>query len=359
MKIIHRYVLSQFLKVWLPTLTAFTGIYMVVDFFEKIDNFLESGLTLARAGQYFLYTLPTVVFQMAPVAVLVGILISVGLLARNSEVVAFKAGGVSIAGLSAPLVVASIFISGLMFIISETIIPDASTRANAIWNVEVEKDAAAGSTIQKNIWFRSAGGVFHFDSLDMEHDLLQGVSCFYFGGGFKLKRRIEAESGRRVDGEWELSHGQVKTFLSQGEISLKNFDRETFDLPKTPGNLGLKNRSADEMSTRELWAGVNRMEAEGYDSLRRRVELQMKFSFPFICVIMAFLGLPIAFWKEKGGGIALGIAAGIGLSFAYLVVLGLSRALGYSGLLSPVGAAWLPNLLFMSLGLFLFSRVRQ
>ncbi|MFH1136752.1 MAG: LPS export ABC transporter permease LptG [Pseudomonadota bacterium] len=359
MKIIHRYVLAQFLKIWLLALLSFTSIYLVVDFFEKIDNFLESGLSLGRAIQFFIASAPFVVFQMAPVAVLVGVLIAVGLLARDSEIVAMKAGGISLAGLSAPLVLAALAISALMFLLSETVIPETSTKANAIWNVEVEKDAAAGSRIKRDIWLRASGGIFHFEAYDQDRERLEGVSGFFFGKGFRLEKRIVAESARPVDGKWELFRGQVKTFGPPGDIRLESFDRRAVDLPPAPQNYDLKNRSADEMSSRELWVGVNRMAAEGYDSLRHRVEFQMKFSFPFICVVMAFLGLPIAFWKEKGGGIALGIAAGIGLSFAYLVVLGLSRALGYAGLLAPLAAAWLPNLLFLTLGLFLFSQVRQ
>jgi lipopolysaccharide export system permease protein len=74
---------------------------------------------------------------------------------------------------------------------------------------------------------------------------------------------------------------------------------------------------------------------------------------------MTLIGLPIAFWKEKGGGIALGIGVGIGLSFVYIVFLGLSRSLGYSGLLPPLAAAWMPNIIFALLGLFLFTHVRQ
>ncbi len=156
-----------------------------------------------------------------------------------------------------------------------------------------------------------------------------------------------------------LYDGVVKTYGGGSDIKVHRFTREKKSLPDLPERFAQVNRASEEMSATELSVWIKQMETEGYDPLRYVVDLKLKYSFPFICVIMAIIGLPIAFWKEKGGGIALGIGVGIGLSFVYLVFLGLSRSLGYSGALPPVMAAWLPNVLFTVLGVYLFTYVRQ
>ncbi|MFH1091533.1 MAG: LptF/LptG family permease, partial [Pseudomonadota bacterium] len=200
---------------------------------------------------------------------------------------------------------------------------------------------------------------YYFKLFDRRNHTLEGVHVYKLSHQFRLSQRIEARTAVRTDGEWLFRDGLTKKYLPDGNFTVQHFDRQAMDLPEVSGSFVQTERSADEMGLRELTNWIRQMKAEGYDPLRYQVELHLKLAFPFICTIMTVIGLPIAFWKEKGGGIALGIGAGIGLSFVYLVVLGLSRALGYSGLLPPAAAAWLPNVLFILLGLYLFTYVRQ
>jgi lipopolysaccharide export system permease protein len=357
--IISRYILSAFLRVLALTTAGFVLVYLVVDFLEKIDNFLEVGLGMDRAAYFFLLSIPSIVFYMTPVAVLVAVLISLGLKARHSEIVAFKAAGVSLFRLSRPIVIAAFGVSGAMFLLSEMVIPNTSSVVNTIWDVEVEQSGDRLENVRRNIWIKADDVIIHVNKYYRNDDRIEGVSLFRFAGDFNLENRIEAASASRTGDRWRLIDGIDKRYLSGGRIHVDHFREMAVDLPPLPDDLGLVERSADEMSSRELVQWIEHMEMGGYDPMRYRVDLQMKYSFPFICVIMVLIGLPIAFWKEKGGGIALGVGVGIGLSFIYLVVLGLSRALGYSGALPPVAAAWVPNAMFTILGLLMFTHVRQ
>lgn len=358
MNIASRYLLKEFGRVLFLTITTFILIYFIVDFLERIDNFVEAGVPLTRVAFFFLMTIPSILFNLTPVGILVSVLISLGLLARNSEIVAFKAAGVSVFRLAMPIFLASILISVLLFVMADTLIPYTSARVNHIWNIEVEKQKEE-THIRQNVWIRAPGGVFNFRVYDERNRTIEGVRIFYFDKDFHLIKRIEAAYGRLGENSWTLRDGITKEYLPDGEIKVRQFDREEVDLPDMPEEIAQTQRASEEMSSRELSAWIKRMESDGYDPLRYQVDLQLKYSFPFICAIMAIIGLPIAFWKEKGGGIALGVGVGIGLSFAYLVFLGLSRSLGYSGLLPPAAAAWLPNMLFSLLGFYLFTHVRQ
>ncbi|MFH1090189.1 MAG: LptF/LptG family permease, partial [Pseudomonadota bacterium] len=139
MSIISRYLLREFGRILLFSLTGCVLVFLIVDFLEKIDNFMDAGIPLARVAWYFLLNIPWVFFNMAPVAVLVATLISLGILARHSEIVAFKAAGVSLFRLSLPILLASMLISVLMFVLSDTVIPKTSAGVNSIWTTEVEK----------------------------------------------------------------------------------------------------------------------------------------------------------------------------------------------------------------------------
>ena len=359
MKIYSRYILTEFTRILGLTLTGFVLIFLIVDFMEKIDNFMEAGLPITKTFYFFLLTIPSVIFYVAPVAVLVAVLVSLGLMARSSEIVAFKASGLSLYRLSVPIALAAIGISMAMFLISDLVIPDTAARVNTIWNLEVEGDAQAASNIRRNVWLKSDKGIYYFKMYDRANLFAEGVSIFLFDDHFVLKKRIEAAAAHIKDGQWELLDGLSKDYDEAGQIEARPFAALIQPLPALPKEAGTTDRASEEMSAEELSDWIGHMESGGYDPLRYLVDLQIKFSFPFICAIMAIIGLPIAFWKEKGGGIALGIGVGLGLSFVYLVLIGLSRAMGYAGLLPPLIAAWLPNLIFILLGCYLFTYVRQ
>jgi lipopolysaccharide export system permease protein len=158
----------------------------------------------------------------------------------------------------------------------------------------------------------------------------------------------------------------VKTYHGLEGGGPKRYSYETSEeyrlggVPEPPPGLGRKSElNSDELTVGELSANIRLLQAEGFSPLRQVVDLNFKFSRPFTTLIMVIVGLPIGFWREKGGSIAMGLVPGLLLSFAYLVTLELSRTIGYAGYLPPFLAAWLPNCFFLLLGVYLFSYVRQ
>lgn len=358
MKLIHRYLLTEFLRYLGLVLLTFILVFLLVDFLEKIDNFLEAGVHLPRVLHYYLLLIPSIVFNLAPVAVLVSVMITVGLMARRSELVALKASGVSLFTVSLPFVMTALAISLLLFGLSETVIPYTSVKTNSIWNIEVEKKQDASTGRFKNVWFKGGGMIGNFQVYDRPGKKLEGIGLYLFDPGFQLTERVEANEGRAVGDRWEFQKGLIKKYDKEGRYSVQPFQQAFFDLPELPEDVSRVTRAPEEMSFEGLWSYARRVRAEGHDPIRSYVNLNMKVAFPFISLVMVLLGLPIAFWREKGGGIPLGIGAGIGLSFIYLVFLGLARSMGYIGFLPPTVAAWLPNVFFILLGLFMFTLVR-
>ncbi len=359
MRIISRYLLFEFLRVLILATVFFLAVFFVVDFIEKIDNFLEAGVAVPRVLYYYLMLIPSLLFYMAPVAVLVSLLISLGLLARRSEIVVMKASGISLTRLSLPFLLVTLLISLLLFILSDTVIPRTAAVVNQIWEVEVEKHGGEEGRIHRSFWLRESGAFYHIQYHKEGDPFALGVKVYFINDRFKLARRVEAERVEQRDGAWVFLKGLIKETNAQGEIQIRPFEEDVFPFPSLDREFVQTPKAVDELSAAQLDDRIDRMAAEGHDPIRYIVDLHFKYSFPFICAIMAVIGLPIAFWKEKGGGVALGIGVGIGLSFIYLVFLGLARSLGYSGALPPVAAAWLANLVFSVLGLYLFTHVRQ
>jgi len=364
MSIISRYLAASFFKTWAMALAGFLVLYTAIDFLEKIGDFMGKNVGLKTILLFFAAQLPKVVVLMVPVATLVGVLITLAILARASEIVAFKAGGVSLFRLSAPIVASSLVICAGVFLLSDVVSPRTTAVANSIWQGKI-KERLDTSTMVRDVWLKDVRLIQHFASYDEATGEVLGITLVFTDDDMYLARRVEAESGRFVQGRLVLKEAEEKIYeqTADGPVRSFKFSRHPElvldDWPAPPPGFGRVDQNSDELSAAQLWRAIDRLRAEGFNPVKQRVDLQFKFSFALLSFIMVVVGLPIGYWKEKGGSIALGLAAGLVLSFAYLITMELARSLGYAGLLPPVVAAWLPNLLFLLLGAYLFSYVRQ
>jgi lipopolysaccharide export system permease protein len=295
---------------------------------------------------------------MTPVAALVATIVTLNLMARHSEIVAFKAGGVSLFRLSRPLLAAGLGLSLVSFALAEGLAPRATAAANKTWE-EVRRGHQA-STVVTDLWMKGVHLVEHIERYDEADGTASGLTIFFTGGGQTATRRLSAERGRFADGRLELENvldktygpGRTFTLTQSGALTLENW-------AAPPPGLSRADTASEEMNFLELRRSIQRLSAEGFGPVRQRVDLNMKFSLALLPLVMVLVGLPLGFWREKGGSAALGICLGLAGSFLYLIAMELARSLGYAGLLPPVAAAWLPNVLFALFGAWLFSFVRQ
>jgi len=142
MQIIQRYLILEVLKTFAVVLSVSVGIYLVVDFFEKVDDFLEVGVTVLQALPFFFLRLPFVVSQVLPIGVLLAILIVLGLMTRNNELLALQSGGVSKTYLLLPLQALGLGFALLTFFLAEVLVPITMTRANEMWRVKTEEQVS-------------------------------------------------------------------------------------------------------------------------------------------------------------------------------------------------------------------------
>ncbi|MDR1487242.1 MAG: LptF/LptG family permease [Deltaproteobacteria bacterium] len=367
MSIISRYLAGLFFKHLALCLTGFLTLYIVVDFVEKISEFISQEIPLSAIMLYFVAQIPNVLILLAPVATLASVLITLVLLARNSEIVAFKGSGVSLFRLSRPLIFSALLLSVIIFLIGNLITPITSKIVNEIWEGRVRNTRTLDSAqLVKDVWIKDVRLFEHFDTYDEAKSLAFGVTILLLDEELNLWRRLEGERGFFSPYGLRLFGVKEKVYLPQTDQRPKSFQLNVSDEvfmaghPIPPPGLGRHaDQRTEEMNFYALAAAISNLEAEGFNPLRQLVDLNFKFSNPFISLIMVFVGIPIGFWREKGGSIALGLVLGLTLSFFYLVTQEISRTMGYAGFLPPFMAAWLPNCFFCLIGLYFFSYVRQ
>jgi lipopolysaccharide export system permease protein len=367
MSVISRHLTLLFLKHLGICLAGFASLYLVVDFIEKISEFVTREIPLGVVATYFAAQVPGVVVLLVPVAALASCLITLVLLARNSEIIAFKSSGVSLVRLARPLLAAGLVLSAAMLLAGNLVTPATSRVANGIWDGQVRQNrAGAAAEVVENVWIRDVRLFERMDSYDEARSLGLGLTVLILDENLDLSRRIEADRGFFSPGGLRLFGVREKAYRYRGGGGPPSFTYRQIDElllpghPMPPPGLGRgANQRSDELGVGDLAASIEGLKAEGFNPVRQVVDFHLKFASPLLTLIMVVVGVPIGFWRERGGNVAVGLVSGLALSFVYLVTQELSRSMGYAGLLPPLVAAWLPNVFFGLVGLYLFSHLRQ
>jgi len=347
---IHRYLTKELLKHFCFVLMAVVGIYLAVDFFEKVDDFLEAKVPLPTLLGFFALRIPFIVAQVTPVGVLLAVLIVFGLMVRNNEIVALKSGGVRISFLFKPVLVTGLAFSALVFFFSEVLVPMTMVKANRIWQGDVRKGSAVMSK-RKDVWIKGHRSIAHIAYFNPSDETIFGVTLNYLDGRFRLVRRVDAQKGIFTGGRWRLLNVVEQDLLTaDGSYKVSCLEEISAKLDFVPEDLLTVVKKPEEMSYTELAAYIEKVEQEGYDATSYRVDLIGKISFPFVCVIMSLVGTGLAFWRKKKEGFAGSIVSGIGMAFVYWTLHSFCLSLGYGAMLPPFIAAWLTNGLFVCFG---------
>ncbi|MFP3869298.1 MAG: LPS export ABC transporter permease LptG [Syntrophobacteria bacterium] len=359
MRVISRYVSWEFAKITAICLGAFMAIYLVVDFFERVDNFLKASLPLSLAAEYFLLKIPFILHQGIPMAILMGTLITLGLMARNNELMALKASGVSPFLYCGPIVVASLVLSLADFGVSEYVVPLSTSQANTIWNMKVRHRAAQGTFTQEKLWYKSGQVLYNIRVFHPERQMLEGVTIYFFDRGFRLAQRLDARKAQWNGKAWVFTDGLFLQRTADGSFTMDPFQKRRLVLEEHPENFQHLEKTPEEMTLAELGRYVAKINSQGYNATRYRMYFHAKIAFPFTSVIMALLGIGVALYQGKRAGIAIGVAMSVAIAFVYLLVFQLVLSLGYAGNVQPYLAAWIPNGFFGMLGGFLLANARH
>lgn len=353
MSIIHKYLICEVLKYLAIVLIMVVGIYIAVDFFEKIDDFLEAGLPFSRALIFFVYKTPFIIAQVTPVGLLLAILIVFGLMNKNNEMIALKSAGVGIYHLLKPMIALGLLFSLLLFFVSEVIVPLTVGRANHIWLREVRNESAVLSK-DKNIWLRGSRAIIHIKHYDPQIQTILGVALNYFDKDFRLVRKVGAAKGVYGQGRWVLIDVMEQQLTaSTDQYRIEFFPERVEDLELVPEDLRRVAKKSEEMGFMELYDFIRRVESEGYDATAQRVDLYAKFAFPFVCLLLSMVGTGIAIRGRLKEGLPVSIVYGLGVAFLYWVFYSFSVSLGRGEMLPPLPAVWAANFVFLCLGVLL------
>jgi LPS export ABC transporter permease LptG len=358
-RLIDIYMLQRFTLYFALLMGVFVFLFETFTFFELLDDIARHGVAFITVINYFRYLTPYLVYNLAPLGALVAVLVTLGTMSKNNEIVAIKASGISLHRLVVPLLVAGMILAGAMLLVDETYLPYANQRQDALRNQIKGRPPQTYTRPQRWI-FGEKSKIYNYDLFSPLQSLFGGLSVVELDPAtFEVKRRIFANRAQWSPSQktWLLEAGWVRDFSAGSIVRYDQFSVQSFpELTEPPSYFNREVRQAFQMDWSELNRYIEGLRRAGFDVAGLTVQWHVKIAYPLIAPISMLLAIPFAFLvgaRGAVGGIAIGVAIGIG----YWSIARLMEAMGGVGQLPPFLAAWSPDMIFFFIGLYFFFKI--
>lgn len=351
------YMVRLFTTRSLSVLIALVLVLMTLDLLGESGKILAvPGNTDADLWRYVSYRLPMLASRFLPFSVLLGTLIAFVGLNQNSEVVAMKAAGLSAHQILAPLIVASLGLSIILFAFNEGVVVN-STRVVSAWSDNDYKPVPQANGILSNVWVMSGDDLVRARTAGGNPFTASGITIYDRGGG-NLQQVIHADRAvaEPARNDWILQN------VSIYDTSM-NAVRRLSSMRAMPGvapdQLRLAKVDPTELDYWTLKKRIAELEIAGRPTDEARAGLAHKISQPLSILLMPLLAAIAAFGLARSGQVLMRAVGGMALGFAYFVVDNFSLAMGNAGTYPPLVAAWAPFFLFLLIGETVLIRTEE
>lgn len=355
MTLLDRYLLRQFIATMLGLVLGLPLLFVVADVTDNLDKYLSRGIPPRDVALSYLYFFPQAIYWALPIAGLVATVFTIGNMTRHQEITAAKAGGVSFYRLIAPLLVMAALLSVAAVALGE-VIPGANQRRFVLVG---ERQFTTG-TLRTNFVFQTETGyTLSARRLDAESDQMAEIVLERDGAADAPAVHLVARRATwRPDTGWVLGHGYYRSFDTTAVERLFEFDSaRVASLKETPEELLARPKDPEEMRYGEMERFMETIRRSGGDTRKLEVELAQKISLPMAILVIVLFGAPLSTSTQRGGA-AYGVGISLAVTMIYLLLFRVGTAVGASGAVPPLVAAWAPNALFLLGGIYLMARVR-
>jgi LPS export ABC transporter permease LptF/LPS export ABC transporter permease LptG len=353
------YLLRRFFTYFAMLMLVFVFLFEAFTFFELLDDIARHRIAFIVVVEYFWFLTPFLIYQLAPLAALVAILATLGIMSKNNEIVACKASGISLYRLAIPTLFAGLALAGSMIVLDDTFLPYANQRQDALRNQI--KGRPPQTYKQPERWiFGQNSKIYNYDLFDPGQNLFGGLTVLEVDPvSFEIRRRIFAARAQWSQPQklWLLESGWLREFSDGKIVRYERFNvKDLPELTEPPSYFNREVLPAIQMNWPQLRRYIDDLHRAGFDVSALTVQWHRKLAFPLIAPVSMLLAFPFAFLIGTRGAIG-GVAIGIAIGIVYWLGAELLGAMGGVGQLPPLLAGWSPDIIFFFLGLYFFFKM--
>jgi LPS export ABC transporter permease LptG/LPS export ABC transporter permease LptF len=353
--LLDRYISQTYLRIVGLSFFALLGLFYISTFLDRSDKIFKGQATVADVATLLVYLTPRFVYFVIPIAALLSVLVTFGLLSRNSELTVMKACGISLYRTALSVVLLSLIFSAAIFGLDQKILARANRHAEILDSKIRGRTPRVFDAMNRQWVVGKQGAIYHYAGFDPERKELARLTIYQPGAfAWRLASVTSADRAQYKD-RWSGQNVRIGNF-STATPSWKTFPEHPLPL-ETPDYFETEQPVAEMMTVAQLRRYVNELSASGLNVTHLAVELQHKFAFPFVTLVMTLLAIPFGVSTGRRGAL-YAVGLGIILALSYWIVTSLFVALGKSGILGPLLAAWSPNIIVLGAATYAFLTVK-
>ena len=362
--LIDRYLIRSFLLPLVYCLLAFLILFIAYDLTDHIGYFYDRNIAPETVVRYYLYMVPIVLSQSMPFGILLALLYCLGNLSRNNEIIAMRASGITLFRIVQPYLVIGILMYGCTFVLSEMFVPEARRLSGQIVETPTSfRSALEAKGVAKLLTFVNASDdrSWTVRQLSVMSNLAENVEITTFAHSRNRKTsRIEARTAEYTPGlGWCFYDVTLIRYLPDGTATPARKFRKLLmrSFRETPHDIASTQNDPEVMTFRELIRGVRFTSEDSDFVMKLNMERHRRIAGPAACFVFVLLAVPFGVFHTRAGMIK-GVITSILLCLGYYLIASFFISLGQKGMVLPVLAAWLPNVLFFGVGAALVTRMR-
>ena len=355
MKILNKYLIKEIIGNVLMVMLALIAMFSFFDLIQELDALGKGSYGLGKILLFVLLSAPGHVYDVMPVAVLVGCMYSLGQFARHSELVVLRVSGLSILDLSILLLKIGAIFTVITFLIGELITPFSEKMAQRM-RIKAT-DSVVAQEFRSGLWVKDGNSFVNIEEVLPDATLLN-IHIFEFDNNTKLLNTTNANAGEYKQDAWHLK-----------DVSETNFDKDSVAILHAPEAiwhslirpelLNVLLVMPEKMSTWNLYTYIKHLTNNKQKTTRYEVALWAKMIYPLACMVMVILALPFGFVQQRAAGASTKIFMGIMLGVSYQI---LNRVFAHLGLLNdwtPLFSAIMPTIIFLLAGVMMLFYVER
>lgn len=359
LSIVDRYIIKKFLGTYVFSIILIISIAVVFDINEKLDKFLTNNAPLkAIVFDYYFNFVPYYVNLFSALFVFIAVIFFTSKLADNSEIIAMLSNGMSFRRLMKPYMISAGVIAVFSFVLSSFIIPPANvTRINFQNKYVRDRSVEYATSIQMQV---DNGVILYMGRFDNKTREGHNLSLDKFDGK-DLEARLTAQRIRYDSGyHWILYDYSIREFDGMKERITSGVSMDT-TINVIPSDFLVSVNDFEQMTSPDLYNYIQRQRSKGQANVggvsitQFEIEFHKRIASVFSAFILTIIGASLSARKVKGG-MGLNIGIGLGLSVSYILFQTVSSTFAVSGTMSPWLAVWVPNIVFMFIAGFLYTR---
>lgn len=352
--ILHRYIAKSIIGSTLLVLIILLALYGFMDFIAELDDLGKGDYGLLQIAAYMALSMPKRIYELLPIAALLGSVLGLGNLASQSELVAMRAAGMSVRAISKAVLSVALILMLLAVFIGEVLRPPAEQRALAIQTTA--QTGTVGAQSEYGFWTRDGNHFNHIQRINASGEF-EGIKIYEFDNQNRLRIVTHADAARYEAEQWQLEN-VVQSTLDEVGVEVRSVERATWHSKLNPGMLNIVVVPPEFLPVWSLLNYISYLQDNHQSVNSYQLAFWSKVMMPLSSAVMVFLAVPFIFGPLRsspvGGRILAGTLVGIGF---YLF----NQSFQHLGLvfgILPWLAASLPTFLFALLGIWMLRRVR-